>query len=60
MKDRIYLIVKLIVRTKHQDIHEAIRELEEQTVLTIPGTSKTQVLECSILKTQSLHDKKIK
>jgi hypothetical protein len=60
MKDRIYLIVKLVVQTKHADIREAIRELETATVFDVPSTPKVKVLECGILKTQSLHDKKLK
>jgi hypothetical protein len=60
MKDRIYLIVKLVVQTKHINIKDAIRELETATVFDVQSTPNVQVLECGILKTQSLHDKKLK
>lgn len=60
MKDRIYLMVKLVVKTKLKFIDEAIRELENETVFNIPSTPSVEVLEYGILKTQSLHDKKLK
>jgi len=58
MKDKIFLIVNLWVKTKHPKINDAVKELETASQLTIANTPNVEVLQCEILKTQSKHDKK--
>lgn len=58
MTDKIFLIVKLIVRTNHKHINEAIRELEQETTLIIPDTKNVRVLQTELLKTHTKHDYK--
>lgn len=50
MNDRIYLLVRYTVSTKHQIIHEAIAEFQEQTQLKVTDTPNVKVLLVEIVK----------
>ncbi len=52
MKDKVFLMVKLLVETSYANINDAIKELETQTELSIPSTSNVKVLKTEILQTQ--------
>ena len=49
MKDSIFLLVKVGIRTKHQSIHDAIAELQTKTKLSITSTRNVEVLESKII-----------
>jgi hypothetical protein len=51
MKDKILLLVRLIVETSHTHINDAIRELETETKLSIPSTKNVKVLKAELLNT---------
>lgn len=57
MNDKIYLLVRCTVKTTHRNIHDAIKEFQEQTTLTVTDTSKVQVIASEIVK---LNTRKIK
>jgi hypothetical protein len=59
MKDKIFLIVRLVVTTTHPKINDAIRELETETQLHIPSTKHVEVLEAELLKTHCKPSDKI-
>ncbi len=52
MEDRIYLIVRLRVKTTHKGIEKAIDEVEKNTKLEIPSTPNVEVLSAHVLRTQ--------
>ena len=50
MKDTIFLFIKVVIQTKHQNIQDAMKELETQTQYTIGSTANVEVLETEIIK----------
>jgi hypothetical protein len=60
MKDKIFLIVRVMVDTSHPHMSEAIKELETAatTEVSIASTPNVKVLECEILKSHSNNHKK--
>ena len=50
MKDTIFLFIKVVIQTKHQNIQDAMEELETQTQYTIGSTENVEVLETEIIK----------
>lgn len=50
MEDRIFLLVKCTIETKHKHIHEAIHEFQDNTVLQLSDTENVQVLQTEIIK----------
>ena len=50
MEDRIFLLVKCTIKTKHKHIHEAILELQDNTSLEIASTKNVKVLRTEIMK----------
>ncbi len=50
MEDRIFLLVKCTIRTRHRQIHEAISELQEGTALQVSSTPNVEVLKTEIMK----------
>jgi hypothetical protein len=50
MEDRIYLLVKCTINTTHRHIHEAIQELQDDTILQLTDTENVQVLQTEIIK----------
>lgn len=50
MEDRIFLLVKCIIKTTHTQIHEAIQEFQDGTVLQLTSTENVKVLHAEIMK----------
>jgi len=50
MEDRIFLLVKCTIKTKHKHIHEAIQELQNGTTLQITSTPNVKVQHTEIIK----------
>ena len=48
-KDTVYLLIKVVINTKHKIIHEAIQELQDKTRLSVSSTSNVKVLETKII-----------
>lgn len=49
MEDKIFLLVKVTIETKHSDIHEAIEELQTGTRLQLTSTNYVKVLKAEII-----------
>ncbi len=50
MEDKIYLLVQVTVRTTYKDVHDAIKELQAKTELTISSTKNVKVLKHEIMQ----------
>jgi hypothetical protein len=50
MKDTIFLFIKVVIQTKHQNIQDAMKELEAQTQYFIGSTENVEVMETEIIK----------
>jgi uncharacterized protein (DUF2249 family) len=50
MEDRIFLLVKCTVKTKHRLIHDAIQELQDGTNLQVTSTENVEVIHSEIVK----------
>jgi len=50
MEDRIFLLVKVTVRTNYKDVHDAIKELQSKTELQISSTKNVKVLKHEIMQ----------
>jgi len=50
MEDKIFLLVKVTVRTTFRDVHDAIKELQSKTELQISSTKNVQVLKHEIMQ----------
>lgn len=48
--DKIFLLVKVAIKTKHKSIHEAIYELQDGTTLQLTSTKNVKVLHAEIIK----------
>jgi hypothetical protein len=51
MEDKIYLIVRLRIRTTHKRIVDAINDIERHTKLSVPSTERVTVLDTEVLRT---------
>jgi len=49
MKDSIFLLVKVTIKTTYASIHDAIAELQSQTLLIVTSTTNVEVLETKII-----------
>jgi hypothetical protein len=45
MKDTIFLLVKVTISTTHQNVHEAIAELQQSATCIISNTKKVKVIQ---------------
>lgn len=50
MEDKIYLLVKVTVKTTYKDVHDAIKELQSKTELTVSSTKNVKVLNTEIMQ----------
>jgi hypothetical protein len=50
MEDKIFLLVKVIVRTSYKDVHDAIAELQSKTELQVSSTKNVKVLKTEIMQ----------
>jgi len=50
MEDKIFLLVKVTVRTTYKDVHDAIAELQSKTALQIASTKNVKVLKHEIMQ----------
>ncbi|WP_175403965.1 hypothetical protein [Mucilaginibacter sp. PPCGB 2223] len=47
--DKIFLLIRVTVRTEYQHIHDAIQELQKETDYHIGSTENVEVLETEIM-----------
>ncbi len=57
MEDRIFLLVKCTIKTKHKYIHEAIKEFQDNTMLQLTDTENVQVLKAEVIKMNTKSEK---
>jgi len=50
MEDKIFLLIKVTVRTTCKDIHDAIKELQAKTDLNVGSTQNVEVLKYEIMQ----------
>jgi len=50
MEDKIFLLVKVTIKTTHVNIHDAIQELQAKTDLQLGSTTKVKVLKTEIMQ----------
>jgi len=50
MEDKIFLLVKVTVKTTHKNIREAIQELQTKTALQVSSTKNVKVLKTEIMQ----------
>jgi hypothetical protein len=50
MNDKIFLLVKVTVKTTYSTIHDAIEELQSQTELSVTSTKNVKVLKTEIMQ----------
>lgn len=50
MEDKIFLLVKVTIKTKHTSIHDAIQELQSKTELSVSSTPNVEVLQTKIIE----------
>jgi hypothetical protein len=50
MEDKIFLLVKVTIKTTHSNIHGAIQELQTATVLTVTSTLNVEVIQTKIIE----------
>ncbi|WP_175404022.1 hypothetical protein [Mucilaginibacter sp. PPCGB 2223] len=50
MEDKIFLLVKVSIKTKYSNIHDAIQELQTKTVLQVSSTPNVEVLQTKIIE----------
>lgn len=50
MEDKIFLLVKVTIKTTHNSIHDAIQELQTKTVLQVSSTPKVEVIQTKIIE----------
>ena len=58
MNDKIFLLVKCTVSTRHRSIHDAIEELQNGTSLQVSSTKSVKVLRSEIIKLNTRTTKK--
>jgi len=49
MKESIFLLIKVGIRTTHKSIHDAIAEFQAKTMLNVSSTPNIEVLETKII-----------
>ena len=56
MEDKIFLLLKLTIKTSYKDLQHAIKELQSKTELNVSSTKNVKVLKIEImqLKTKTL------
>jgi hypothetical protein len=56
MENKIFLLLKITIKTTHKHIHDAIEELQTKTQLSVSSTKNVKVLKTEIiqLKTKTL------
>lgn len=47
--DTVYLFIQVVVNTKHRNIHDAIRELQENTRVRVSSTANVHVQQIKII-----------
>ena len=50
MEDKIFLLVKVTIKTTYRNIHDAIQELQTNTVLQVSSTPNVEVLQTKIIE----------
>lgn len=50
MEDKIFLLVKVTIKTTHMRIHDAINELQSKTELAVSSTKNVTVLKTEIIQ----------
>ncbi len=50
MEDKIFLLVKVTIKTSFKDVHNAITELQRETDLKITSTEHVRVLKAEIME----------
>ncbi len=50
MEDKIFLLVKVTIKTTHSKIHDAIQELQTKTDLQVSSTPNVKVLQTKIIE----------
>ncbi|MDP9076108.1 MAG: hypothetical protein M3O71_01690 [Bacteroidota bacterium] len=50
MEDKIFLLVKVTIKTMHSNIHDAIQELQSKTDLQVSSTKNVKVLNTEIMQ----------
>ncbi|MBK0378523.1 hypothetical protein [Mucilaginibacter segetis] len=50
MEDKIFLLVKVTVKTSYRNIHDAIQELQSKTELVVSSTKNVKVLNTEIMQ----------
>ena len=50
MEDKIFLLVKVTIKTTHSNIHDAIQELQSKTDLQVSSTPNVEVLQTKIIE----------
>ena len=50
MEDKIFLLVRVTIKTTHTNIHDAIQELQTKTVLEVSSTLNVEVLQTKIIE----------
>jgi DNA replication protein DnaD len=56
MEDKIFLLLKVTIKTSYKDTQQAIKELQTKTLLNVSSTKNVKVLKTEImqLKTKTL------
>ena len=50
MEDKIFLLVKVTIKTRKSNIHDAIQELQSKTELSVSSTPNVEVLQTKIIE----------
>lgn len=50
MEDKIFLLVKVIIKTNYKNIHDAIQELQSKTNIQVSSTKNVRVLKTEIMQ----------
>lgn len=50
MEDKIFLLVKVTIKTSYSDIHDALKELQSKTDLQLSSTKNVRVLKTEIMQ----------
>lgn len=53
MEEKIFLLIKVTVRTSYKDFHDAVKELQSKTEYQIGSTKNVKVLKSEILQLKS-------
>ena len=50
MEDKIFLLVRVTIKTNHMSIHDAIQELQSKTKISVSSTPNVKVLQTKIIE----------